>query len=92
MAGPRPARDPWTVEDDRKLIEMTAAGIDKVVIACKLKRTAFGVNVSKLAQLKGQVRLDSTSRTSPNFSSSRQRGMRHDDQAKPRKADSLPTG
>jgi hypothetical protein len=43
MTGPRPAGKAWTPEDDRQLIAMVQAGVDKQLIARKLKRTVAAV-------------------------------------------------
>ena len=47
MTGPHAAGPPWTSDDDRKLMELTAAGNEIAVIARKLKRTILAVQVRR---------------------------------------------
>ena len=43
MVGPRPAGPPWTPEDDRRLMAMVEAGVNKAMVARKLKRTVAAI-------------------------------------------------
>jgi hypothetical protein len=60
MVGPRPAGPPWTPEDDRRLMAMVEAGVDKAMIARKLKRTVAAI-ISRLAKLRRLQRRNATS-------------------------------
>jgi hypothetical protein len=51
MVGPRPAGSPWTPEDDRRLMAMVEAGVDKAMVARKLKRTVAAI-ISRLGKLR----------------------------------------
>jgi hypothetical protein len=64
MVGPRPAGPRWTADDDRKVMAMFDAGIDKSTIARKLKRTVAAI-ISRRGKLRQLQRgtATSTSRT-----------------------------
>ena len=55
MAGPRPAGPPWTPDDDRKLMAMFDAGMDKPMVARKLKRSVAAI-VSRRGKLRNLER------------------------------------
>ena len=48
MTGPRPAGETWTPDDDRRLLAMAAAGVEKHLIARKLKRTIAAVQARRV--------------------------------------------
>jgi DNA-binding NarL/FixJ family response regulator len=47
MIGPKPDRQPWTPEDDKRLLEMWEAGKTAPEIAKQLKRPAGSVRSRK---------------------------------------------
>jgi hypothetical protein len=61
MTGPRPAGPAWTTEDDRKLLAMLEAGMDKQLIARKLKRTLAAI-ISRRGKLRQLERLRNNAR------------------------------
>jgi hypothetical protein len=54
MTGPRPASPRWTPDDDRTLLKMDEAGVNKLVIARKLKRTVVAI-LRRKSQLRRPV-------------------------------------
>jgi DNA-binding NarL/FixJ family response regulator len=51
MTGPRPDRQPWTPEDNKRLLELLEAGMSAPEIAKKLKRPVGSV-ISRKHRLK----------------------------------------
>jgi hypothetical protein len=43
MTSPRSTDPPWTPDDDRKLLKMNRAGMDKLTVARKLGRTVVAI-------------------------------------------------
>jgi hypothetical protein len=69
MTGPRPAGDPWTVDDDRGLMAMIEAKTPVALIARKLKRTVGAVQSrrSKLRRLARPATVEAASSASNIF-------------------------
>lgn len=74
MTGPRPAGDPWTADDDQKLLTMIEAKTPVAVIARKLKRTVGAVQ-SRRSKLRRPARPATVEVASPTSGIFTRRGL-----------------